>query len=53
MKTLLPLALLAITACTTLPSAVSCTNAPKVRAAAALALQALDRACPIDLENVR
>ena len=33
--------------CTTLPSAVSCTNAPKVRAAAALALQALERACPI------
>ena len=48
MKSLLPLALLcALTACKTMP--VSCTNAPKVRAAAALALQALDRACPIEL----
>lgn len=49
MKLILPLALLALTACTTLPTAVSCTNAPKVRAAAALALQALERACPIDI----
>lgn len=52
MKLILPLALLlSLTACKTMP--VSCDTAPRVRAAAALALQALDRACPIDLENVR
>ncbi|WP_156448161.1 hypothetical protein [Sphingobium sp. CCH11-B1] len=40
---LLPLLLLA--GCTTMP-AVNCANADRVRAAAALALQTLDRVCP-------
>lgn len=40
---LLPLLLL--TGCASMP-AVSCDNADKVRAAAALALQTLDRVCP-------
>jgi hypothetical protein len=35
-----------LTSCTTLP-AVNCANAAKVRAAATLALQALDRVCPM------
>lgn len=50
MKLILPLALLALSACTTMPTP-SCATADRVRAAAALALQALERACPIDLET--
>jgi len=46
MRRLLPLpALLLVGMCQTLP--VSCANAPQARAAAALALQALDRVCPM------
>lgn len=41
---------LALGMCATMPSAVSCDNAGRVRAAAALALQALDRVCPIQTE---
>ena len=41
---LLPLLLL-LTGCATMP-AVSCDNADKVRAAAALALRTLERVCP-------
>lgn len=47
MKFLIP-ALALLSGCTTIPSAVSCDSAPRVRVAAALALQALERACPID-----
>lgn len=39
--------LLAIAACSTTSNLVSCDNADKVRAAATLAIQAVDRACPI------
>lgn len=46
MKALIPL-LAILSGCATIPSAVSCDSAPRVRAAAALALQALERACPI------
>lgn len=49
--TALPL-VLCLGLCASLPTP-TCDTAPKVRAAAALALQALDRACPIDMENVR
>ncbi|MCC4234470.1 hypothetical protein LL253_17500 [Sphingobium soli] len=39
-------ALLMLTACQSMP-AVSCENADRVRMAAALALRALDRVCPL------
>lgn len=46
MKRFLPLpALLLVGMCASLPP-VNCTNAAKVRAAATLALQAIDRVCP-------
>lgn len=45
MKHLILLPLLALTACAT--PVATCDNAAKVRAAAALALQALERACPL------
>lgn len=38
--------LLFLAGCTTMP-AISCDNADKVRAAAALALKTLDRVCPV------
>lgn len=44
----LPLAVIVFLAgCAHIP-APSCANAPKVRAAAALALQALERVCPME-----
>lgn len=39
--------LLTLPACKTMPSAMNCANAHRVHA---LATQALERACPIDLE---
>ncbi|MEA3390009.1 MAG: hypothetical protein U9R64_12165 [Pseudomonadota bacterium] len=44
-RRLAPLACLALGMCATLPT-VNCANADRVRAAAALALQTLDRVCP-------
>ena len=44
--------MLALAACKTMPGVVSCDNADRVRAAAALAMQALDRACPIPGDGV-
>ncbi len=43
--------LLALSGCATMQSAVTCDNAARVRAAAALAMQALDRVCPISLRD--
>ncbi len=43
----LALLLLCLPGCTTLQSAVTCNNAARVRAAAVLAIQALDRTCPM------
>jgi hypothetical protein len=39
------LAILLLAGCTTMPS-VNCAKADRIRAAAALALQTLDRVCP-------
>jgi len=41
-------AALALPGCTATQSLVTCDNAARVRAAASLAMQALDRACPMD-----
>jgi hypothetical protein len=46
MKRLIPLLLLALTGCA--HNLASCANAPQARAAATLALQALDRVCPMN-----
>ncbi|MEJ7933472.1 hypothetical protein WG907_04270 [Sphingobium sp. AN558] len=45
MKRFLLLPVLLLAGCASVP-AVNCTNAAKVRAAATLALQAIDRVCP-------
>lgn len=44
-------ALVALSGCATTSKIVNCDNAAKVRAAAALAIQAVDRACPISLTS--
>ena len=50
-RALIPL--LRLTGCATTQSAVSCDNADRVRAAAALALTALDRVCPSPVLTAR
>jgi len=49
MKRLIPIFALVLSACATTSTrdVINCNNAAKVRAAATLALQALDRVCPI------
>lgn len=47
MKKSIAFAFVLLAGCNTIPKTVNCDKAEKVRLAAALALQTLDRVCPI------